>query len=333
MLSRLQLSGRRFLSTSVSIRQSAAAAEMSESASISNAAMEEYLELVTRAQEKFKEHPDAFTNIDVSQVDFVKEGIWPKMTYKGEPTNLSHLTPFLPIFYGRLGPYGNTGQNKYKSEELVEPGEAKLSLGLSSAFRENYLETFPELEQLGMSEDFEKYDEFCNAIREKFITYLSNNIENHEQLKKYRSYDMVTPDILHKLIERATTKITRVPTNDAENTKYVVAERYVYIKQKETSGNSSVDQKYVSDVDRNVYETEGKVRMDFKVYNEKNERLPWTYSPYRNDIASFRMGFRTTLTEMGHNTRLLLQSGCVIPQLRTQESIKNTAAQSMYGEI
>ena len=53
--------------------------------------------------------------------------------------------------------------------------------------------------------------------------------------------------------------------NDPE-TNFQVIERLVYIKTKDTKK----PQQFLSDVDREVFENEGKVRNNLKLFNEKN---------------------------------------------------------------
>jgi len=247
--------------------------------------------------------------------------------YDGENSALSHVSPFLPIYFAKIGPYGNAGENKYKSEETITPAEASVTMAVANSFRETYLEQFPELEEFGFAAEFGKYKEFVNAVRDKYISHLCGNIEAYEQLKKYRSYDMVTSDILHKMIERATTNMSKSPTKEPD-INYVISQRQVYIKP----AGDGPPPKFVSNIDSEVYQTTGKVRWGLKLYNEKNEVTPWTYSPSRNDIGSFRMRFRPSLVENGHSMRLSIMNGCVIPRIPYNEA-PNSPSVSLYGVI
>ena len=87
---------------------------------IENEKYAQFCETLERAQGLFKNHPDAYHNVDLNEVTFEPttfgtraDGttpVRPVLLYKGEQSNLSHMTPFLPVFFSQLGPYGNAGK-------------------------------------------------------------------------------------------------------------------------------------------------------------------------------------------------------------------------------
>merc|ERR1711998_336653 len=167
------------------------------------------------------------------------------MQYKGEQSNLSHMTPFLPLFFSQLGPYGNTGKLKYKSEETIKPHEAIMLLSVTHD---------AERSELPFQQNFEQYRDFVESVKARYIEHLCDNMEAYDELKKYRSYDDFTREMMIKMMTRASGALLRTAkAQESTQTEkqYLVAERKLYYKSNtEGSDNKTM---FLSEVDEAVF--------------------------------------------------------------------------------
>lgn len=259
-------------------------------------------ETIETAQGLYKNHEQSFRKFNVDDIHFkvgshfINKSPFPEIYYgDAERSGIVHVSPWAKIGFSAFGKSGTLNQKKnfLKGQDayVTDPTEAEQQVTLTLA---------PLDGSDGINTEVQDYFDWLEAIREKYIDHLADNVESYDVLRQKLSV-LVGKDreVLRGMLGQICNQVTRTPMNEMhelepERQTLTYRQKFYFPTQKKTG-------QILCDLDQEMLDL-GYQRKHIPLFDSAGAEIPLEKSHLAaGDVVSVQSNVTCQLYNIGGN--------------------------------